>query len=148
MILLTVVTRVRVMREGETNVSCTEMACDTGLEPAEDTGDEPVEDTGTDTDTDTDTNSDTDDTDTGSVGECMICLLRIVKPELTAWLLRHRKRHTMSGMNACWANSVERVGCMAADMGCGAALTYAASPDNPEQCYGFTNTCTPLGGLT
>ena len=50
--------------EGETMVSCTEMACDTGLEPVEDTGDEPSDETGTDTDSDTDSDTDTNtDTD-------------------------------------------------------------------------------------
>ena len=44
-----------------------------------------------------------------------------------------------------WANSVENVGCMDADMACGDAITYAASADDPTQCYGFTSTCVPQG---
>ena len=44
-----------------------------------------------------------------------------------------------------WANSVEDVGCMDANMGCGAAITYAASAADPTQCYGFYNTCIPAG---
>jgi hypothetical protein len=44
-----------------------------------------------------------------------------------------------------WANSVENVGCMDADMNCDAALTIASSSEDPTMCYGFSNTCTPEG---
>ena len=44
-----------------------------------------------------------------------------------------------------WANSVDNVGCMPAEIGCGAAITYAASAEEPTLCYGFTNTCIPDG---
>jgi len=44
-----------------------------------------------------------------------------------------------------WANSVDSVGCMDADLGCGQAFTYAASPEDPSGCFGFTNTCIPQG---
>ena len=44
-----------------------------------------------------------------------------------------------------WANSIENVGCMDADMACGEAITYAESPETPGECYGFTNTCIPDG---
>ena len=44
-----------------------------------------------------------------------------------------------------WANSVEDVGCMNAEMGCDNAITYAASAADPTQCYGFPSTCIPQG---
>ena len=44
-----------------------------------------------------------------------------------------------------WANSIENVGCMDADMACGDAITYAESPETPGECYGFTSTCIPDG---
>ena len=44
-----------------------------------------------------------------------------------------------------WANSIDNVGCMDADMACGEAITYAESPETPGECYGFTNTCVPDG---
>ena len=135
--------------EGEVMVSCTEMACDTGLEPVEDTGGEPAEETGTESDTETDTDSDTDtNQDTSSVEDCSElsiadCTTADECTVITSSQVAYDER------NECyaWANSVERVGCMAADMGCGAAFTYAAAPDNPDQCYGFTNTCIPEGWI-
>ena len=44
-----------------------------------------------------------------------------------------------------WANSIEEVGCMDADAGCGQAFTHAASSEDPSGCYGFSNTCIPEG---
>ena len=44
-----------------------------------------------------------------------------------------------------WANSIESVGCMDIALDCGQAFTYAASPEDPSGCYGFTNTCIPQG---
>ena len=131
--------------EGEVMVSCTEMACDTGLELVEDTGDEPAEETGVDTDPDPD--SDTNQ-DTSSVEDCTElsvadCATADECTVITSSQVAYDER------NECyaWANSVERVGCMAADMACGAAFTYAAAPENPDQCYGFTNTCIPEGWI-
>ena len=46
-----------------------------------------------------------------------------------------------------WANSIDNVGCMNVDMGCGDAITYAESPETPGECYGFTNTCVPDGWI-
>ena len=51
--------------------------------------------------------------------------------------------------NECfaWANSVEQLGCMDATMGCGDAITLAASSADPTTCYGFSNTCIPDGWI-
>ena len=133
--------------EDEVMVSCTEMACDTGFEPDEDTGEQPDDDTGVDTDSDTDSDTDTDtNTDTSQTEECSDlsvadCASNSDCTVITAVQVEYDER------NECydWDNNTQRVGCMSADMGCGAAFTYAAPPDNPEQCHGFTNTCTPEG---
>ena len=135
--------------EGEVMVSCTEEACDTGLEPNDDTGDESTDETGVDTDPDTDSDTDSDtNQDTSSVENCTElsiadCAAADECTVITSSQVEYDER------NECyaWANSVERVGCMAADMGCGSAFTYAAAPDNSEQCYGFTNTCIPEGWI-
>jgi hypothetical protein len=37
------------------------------------------------------------------------------------------------------------LGCDVADMGCGAAETLAASPDDPSTCWWFPSTCVPAG---
>jgi hypothetical protein len=37
------------------------------------------------------------------------------------------------------------VGCMGEDIDCGDAITFAASPDDPENCHMFNNTCIPSG---
>lgn len=49
--------------------------------------------------------------------------------------------------NECmlWANTVEELGCMDADEVCAQAFSYGAAPDDPTQCYGFGNSCTPYG---
>ena len=141
--------------EGETMVPCTEMACDTGLEPVEDTA-EPGVDTGeTDSDTYTDTvtstYTDTNSEDTSSGGEADCATLSADECSTAASCF------TITGTpveyddrDECysWTNSVAEVGCMDADMGCGAAFTYATDPANPEQCYGFTNTCIPDGWVS
>ena len=51
--------------------------------------------------------------------------------------------------NECydWDNNPQRVGCMSVDIGCGSAITYAAAPESPSQCHGFTNTCIPEGWI-
>ena len=47
--------------------------------------------------------------------------------------------------NECiaWANTVEQVGCMSTEFDCGAMISYAAPPEDPSNCYGFSNTCYP-----
>ena len=127
-------------------ISCTEMACDTGLEPGEDTGEQPDDETGTDTDSGGDTNTDTDTEDTSQPEDCSDlsvadCASNSDCTVITAVQVEYDER------NECydWDNNTQRVGCMSADMGCGAAFTYAAPSDNPEQCHGFTNTCIPEG---
>ena len=42
-----------------------------------------------------------------------------------------------------WANSVETVGCMNVDLGCGQAFSYAAPTVDVSNCYGFSYTCIP-----
>ena len=135
--------------EGETTVSCTEMACDTGFELVEDTGNETTEETGTETDSDTntDTNSDTNqDTDSDEPADCTeLSVAECASADECTVITSSQVEYDQRNECYTWSNNVERVGCMAADMGCGSAFTYAAAPDNPSQCYGFTNTCVPQG---
>jgi hypothetical protein len=101
--------------DGEAMVTCTLMACDTGDIPEPDT-----------------------DCVSLSIDECeaadqctvIMASQVIVDDEEECFL---------------WANSIDNVGCMDADMGCGEAITYAESPETPGECYGFTNTCIPDG---
>lgn len=48
--------------------------------------------------------------------------------------------------NECyvWANGIEELGCMDADMECTSSLKHGASTDNPSDCYGFGG-CMPEG---
>lgn len=139
--------------DGETMVPCTEMACDTGLEPEEDTGAEDTGETSSDTSTDTDTSTNTDtaseDTDTNEATDCATlsvdeCSTVASCFTITGTPVEYDDREECYN----WTNTVANVGCMDADMGCGAAFTYASDPVNPEQCYGFSNTCIPEGWVS
>mgnify|MGYP006083190435 CR=1 FL=1 len=44
-----------------------------------------------------------------------------------------------------WSQEPVAKGCMSIEMGCGSALTYAASSEDPSDCWLFTNTCIPTG---
>ncbi len=48
----------------------------------------------------------------------------------------------------CLPNSNEALGCMPVNTGCATVLTYAASPDNPDDCYEFSDACVPDGWST
>ena len=46
-----------------------------------------------------------------------------------------------------WANSIENVGCMDADMGCGDAITYAESPMHRANAMALPVPASPTAGV-
>ena len=52
---------------------------------------------------------------------------------------------TWDSDNNCleWSDTVEQVGCMTTELDCGNMISYAAAPADPNNCYGFSNTCYP-----
>ena len=101
--------------DGEAMVSCTLMACDTGDIPGVDL-----------------------DCVSMSIDECEAADQCSVVT--ASQVILNEEEECFA-----WANSIEKVGCINIDMGCGDAITYAESPDTPGECYGFTNTCIPDG---
>jgi len=45
----------------------------------------------------------------------------------------------------CIDGEAEALGCQDTGLGCGQAITFAASPEAPTECWYFTNTCVPDG---
>lgn len=101
--------------DGEAMVSCTLMACDTGDIPEPDT-----------------------DCVSLSIDECEAADQCTVI--MASQVILNEEEECFA-----WANSIDNVGCMDAGIDCGAAITYAESPETPGECYGFTSTCTPDG---